>query len=65
MIVGGKHHRMLLFGQLVIQHRERLSAPLRFAAKPGSQNPGRTLLQQIRLGVEDHRQLQRTAVTRI
>ncbi len=62
--VGGEHHRVLR-RQRIVQRREGLPAPLRLAAEPGRQNARRTLLGEIRLAGEHHRQRQRPIIAAV
>ncbi len=63
-IVGGKDDRVTL-RQRVKQHREILTAPARFRAKPRGDDSRRLLLLQIWRGGKDHRQFQRAVVARV
>ncbi|VTT28823.1 Uncharacterised protein [Klebsiella pneumoniae] len=63
--IGSEHHRVLLRGQLVQQHREVLPTPLGFAAKPRREYGSGALLAQIRRGGKHHRQAHRAAVARV
>ncbi|MNS65953.1 hypothetical protein D3C72_991460 [compost metagenome] len=64
LLVGGEDDGVL-FRQLVVQRRERLTAPLCFAAEPRSQNACRALLSDIRLAGKHHRQDQWAVVAAV
>ncbi len=63
-IVGGEHDRIAI-RQVIIQHREALTAPARPRAKPGRDNRSRLLLRQIRHVSKHYRQRHRTVIPRI
>ena len=62
--VGGKHNRVFVW-HFVVHDRETLTTPAGAGTKPGCHDRGRQLFGHIRRAGKDHRQVQRTVITRV